>query len=86
MKAKRASTMVSWPQLEQLMFQNSMYLDALRQQNATTALVQKLYVAQQQQNQPSSSSTTTEQQSPKIPLETDSLRILDQQKVITSLP
>lgn len=42
--------MVSWPQLEQLMFQNSVYLDALRQQNATAALVQKLYVVQQQQN------------------------------------
>uniref|UniRef100_A0A915E637 Homeobox domain-containing protein n=1 Tax=Ditylenchus dipsaci TaxID=166011 RepID=A0A915E637_9BILA len=46
MKSKRASSMVSWPQLEQLiggqlMFQNSIYLDAWRQQSA--ALVQKLY-------------------------------------------
>lgn len=46
MKAKRASTMVSWPQLEQLMFQNSLYLDAWRQQSA--AIMNKIYNPVQQ--------------------------------------
>ncbi|KAI1721501.1 homeobox domain-containing protein [Ditylenchus destructor] len=54
MKSKRASSMVSWPQIEQLIgsqliLQNSIYLDAWRQQSA--AFAHKLYGQNQQPQQ-----------------------------------
>jgi len=51
MKAKRANTTLSWPQLEQFLVQNSLYLDAWRHQSAS-AILQRLYHQQQMQQPP----------------------------------